>query len=170
MQRLLKDLFLLILLITTCLQFIKISKMRSHVQKLQKIKESLYEIAYKIVHTEDEEQLYNIVLGTSIKLISNASKGSILLLEEDGKFHFKTLVGYSEALKNICFSKEEIFISNRSSKESVIIKNPSKFDKKTLGEDKNQQLQLNNALDMACTISSPIYIDDELIGLSLIHI
>lgn len=165
MQSLLRNLFLLVLVIIACLQFIRINKMKTHIKKLQKIKESLYEVAYEIVHTEDEEQLYNIILNTSINLIPNASKGSILLLEEDGKFYFKTLVGYSEALKSISFSKEEIFINDINSKGSVIIKNPSKFDKKTLREDKNQHLELNNALDMICTISSPIYIDGDLIGL-----
>ncbi|MEW9094529.1 MAG: sensor domain-containing diguanylate cyclase [Clostridiaceae bacterium] len=165
MQTILKDLLLLTLIIFTCIQFISINKMRIHIRKVEKIKEALYEIAYTIVHTQNEEELYDIILSTAIQLIPNASKGSILLLNEDNKFYFKTLIGYSERLKSISFSKEEIYISNMNSKVSIIIKNPSKFDENFLSVDKNEYLRTNNALDIACTISSPIYIDDKLIGL-----
>ncbi|WP_315116723.1 sensor domain-containing diguanylate cyclase [uncultured Clostridium sp.] len=165
MQTILKDLLLLALIVFTCIQFININKMRIHIRKLEKIKEALYEIAYTIVHTENEEELYDIILSTAIQLIPNASKGSILLLSEDNKFYFKTLIGYSETLKNISFSKEEIYISNMTSKMSIIIKNPSKFDENFLSVDKNEYLMANNALDIECTISSPIYIDNKLIGL-----
>ncbi|WP_051541771.1 sensor domain-containing diguanylate cyclase [Clostridium lundense] len=157
---------ILILLIgVILLQTIKTRKMESYIQTVEKIRSTLYDVAYTISNTDNEEEIYSRILNTSIKLIPYASKGSIIILDDDNKFYFKTLVGYPKDLMNISFRKEELFINNIESKESIIIENPFKFDENFLSKRNINKLKENNALDISCTISCPLYIDNDLIGL-----
>lgn len=157
---------ILILLIgIILLQTIRIRRMEKYVKTIEKIRATLYDVAYTISNTDNEEEIYSRILNTSIKLIPYASKGSIIILGDNNKFYFKTLVGYPKTLMDISFTKEELFINNIKSKESIIIENPFKFDESFLSKENNNKFKENNALDISCTISSPLYIDNDLIGL-----
>ncbi|PRR80851.1 putative diguanylate cyclase YdaM [Clostridium liquoris] len=158
--------FLLILSIGMIfIQLIRIKKMKKYIKTIKKIRETLYDVSYTISNTDNEEEIYSRILNVSINLIPYASKGSILILEDNNRFYYKTLVGYPKVLQDISLTKEELFINNIKSKGSIIIKNPSKFDENFLSKEKNNKLIKNNALDISCTISSPLYIDNSLIGL-----
>ncbi|WP_125154587.1 sensor domain-containing diguanylate cyclase [Clostridium rectalis] len=155
--------FLLVLIIV--FEYIKLKRTKKYILTIEKIRENLYDVAYTITNNNSEDEIYSILLNVCIKLIPSANKGSILILEEDDKFYFKTLVGYSQELKMLNFSKDELFISNIKTKASVIIKDPCKFDKANLDLYKNSVLDKHGALQISCTISSPLYIDNNLIGL-----
>lgn len=143
-----------------------LSSVKEKMKRMQHIKEILYAMGDKVSKTEDADEAFDIIISTGIKLIEGACKGSFLMEEEDHLFHFKALVGFPEDLKNLALKKEELFLYQINNlKETAIIVNPVKFDEKHVSMDKINFLKDFSALDLSCTISAPIYIDDKLVGL-----
>ncbi len=160
-------LIILLVLILSYETFL-ILKMRNKIVTLKTIKEKMYVLSDKInaLDMHDKENVYNILLETAIELIPGASKGSILTLEEDGLFHYKALIGYSEKIKNLTLKKEEIFsykINNFT--KTVLINDPRKLDEKIVEKSKIDTLKKYEALDIKCIISSPIYVDKKFVGI-----
>lgn len=130
------------------------------------VKNILFEVAEKIIKTTSENEVYSLILDTAIELVPGATKGSILLIEEDSLFHFKTVKGYSEELKKMTLKKEEAYLySINNFSETAIIKNPNRFDEDVMNEANVQNLKSFEALDISCTLTSPIYMDEKLIGM-----
>lgn len=145
-----------------------ILKMRNKIVTLRTIKEKMYVLSDKInaLDMNDKENVYNLLLETAIELIPNASKGSILTLEEDGLFHYKALIGYSEKIKNLTLRKEEIFLYKINNfTKTVLITDPRKLDEKIVEKSKIDTLKRYEALEINCIISSPIYIDKKFVGI-----
>lgn len=142
------------------------SKLKLQIKNINKIKDSLYYVSDRISMISNEEEIYNHILNTAVDLIPGASKGSILIIEEDGKFYFKAVKGFNEKLKGICLEREEVFLYNLNKfQETAIIKNPTKFDEEIVSSENISSLKGLDAFEISCTISSPIYIDEKLIGL-----
>jgi diguanylate cyclase (GGDEF)-like protein len=152
--------------IMVILQYYELKKINRRLILLEKVKNTLYQVAEKIIKINSEEEVYTLILDTAVELIPHALKGSILLLEEDSQFHFKSIKGYSEELKNLSFRKEEAYlyrINNFS--ETAIIKNPNRVDEDVLESEKVGRMNSAVALEISCTLSAPIYIDNKLIGM-----
>lgn len=148
------------------LQYHSNRKLKLQIENINRIKDSLYYVADKVSMISNEEEIYKHILDAAVELIPGASKGSILIIEEDGKFHFKAVKGFTEKLKEMALEKEEIFLYNLNNfTETAIIQNPIKLDERIVNSDNISSLKNLNALGMSCTISSPIYIDGNLIGL-----
>lgn len=162
------NLFLLVIVIAISIyEYILLRNQKKLLNRSEKIRKKLYETSEKISKTNDENEIYEIVLDTIVELIPNATNGSVLLMKEDGEFHFKVVKGFEKDLENFTLKKEEVYLSEINDfKETAIIKNPSEFDIIHASKDTIEVLQKNNALDdISCTISAPIYIDNKLIGL-----
>ncbi|MDF2881917.1 MAG: putative diguanylate cyclase [Clostridiaceae bacterium] len=145
-----------------------ILKMRNKIATLRTIKEKMYILSDRIntLDMNDKENVYNLLLETAIELIPNASKGSILTLEEDGLFHYKALIGYSEKIKKLTLKKEEVFLYEINNfTKTALITNPKKLDEKIVEKDNVDELKRYEALNINCIISSPIYIDKKFIGI-----
>lgn len=142
------------------------SKLNQKISNINRIKDSLYYVADKVSMTSNEQEIYKHILDAAVELIPGASKGSILIIEGDGKFHFKAVKGFTEKLKDMTLEKEEIFLYNLNNfTETAIIENPMKLDEDIVTSDNIASLKNLNVLSMSCTISSPIYIDGNLIGI-----
>lgn len=147
-------------------EFLLLRKHKSLLFSQKKIRKRLHETSEKISKAELEDEIYSIALEAIVDLIPNATKGSVLLLEEDGNFHYRVVKGFRNELKNFIIKKEEAYLYKINAfKETAIINNPKEFD--TVNADKNtiEGLKKINALDIYCSVSAPIYIDNELIGL-----
>lgn len=145
-----------------------ILKMRNKIVTLRTIKEKMYVLSDKInaLDMNDKENVYNLLLETAIELIPNASKGSILTQEEDGLFHYKALIGYSEKIKKLTLRNEEIFLYKINNfTKTALITNPRKLDEKIVDKSKIDTLKKYEALEINCIISSPIYIDKKFVGI-----
>jgi diguanylate cyclase (GGDEF)-like protein len=132
----------------------------------EKIRKRLHETIEKISKADLEDEIYSIALEAIVDLIPDATKGSVLLLEEDGNFHYRVIKGFSSELMNFIIKKEEAYLYKINEfRETAIINNPKEFD--TINADKKtiEGLKKINALDINCSVSAPIYIDNELIGL-----
>lgn len=159
-------LLLVLLFIVIIFQCFEIKRISSKLILTDKVKNTLLMVSEKILQTNSEKEIYDLILHTAVDLIPNADKGSILLLNEDNVFRFNTVVGFSENLKNVSIKKEEAYLYNINNfSETAIIRNPNKFDEGNLSRDKIEALKKYEALDIKCTLSSPIYFEEKLIGL-----
>lgn len=158
--------FLLIVVAISVYEYILLENHKKLLNQYENIRKKLYKTSEKISKTNDENEIYAIVLDTIVELIPNAINGSVLLLKEDGKFHFKVVKGYKKDLETLSLNKEEVYLYHINEfKETAIINNPKQFDINHASEDTIEGLEKNNALDISCTISAPISIDNKLIGL-----
>jgi len=147
-------------------EFVMLRKNARLLRIQEMIRKKLHDTSEKISKTDLEDEIYSIALEAIVELIPNATKGSVLLLEEDGNFHYRVVKGFREELMDFIIKKEEAYLYRINEfKETAIIKNPKEYD--TINTDKKtiEGLKKINALDIYCSVSAPIYIDNELIGL-----
>ncbi len=161
--------YLVILFLVATISICEYVSLRYHkklLNRYEKIRKKLHETSVKISKTNDEDEIYSIVLEAIVELIPNANKGSVLLLQEDGNFHFKVVKGFQKELENFKIKREEAYLYKINEfKEIAIIKNPKEYDRINTDKETIEGLKKINALDIYCSISAPIYIDNELIGL-----
>lgn len=156
----------LILLVITIYEYMLIKHYKINQELMEEIKEKLFEASERVLKAEDEDQIYSIILDTAVELVPYADKGSVLLFDNDETFHYKVVRGFQEDLMDIALKKQEVYLYNINRfKETAIIEDPRKFDEDYIKKDTVAKLRNKQALDIFSTISSPIYIDDKLIGL-----
>ncbi|WP_163249427.1 GGDEF domain-containing protein [Clostridium niameyense] len=147
------------------LELIIIWKLKKYIKKMHNIKNKIYFVAETAVKEDDINKIYELALKVAIESIPKASKGSILMLNDKNQFYYASLVGYSPNVKNLTLKKEEIYLYKLNNfKETTLIKNPCKFDEDNLSIDTVDKLKKLNALNLSCLICSPIYIDNNIIG------
>lgn len=162
----LTTMIILIAVFILVLLYIRVIKLKKEIKLMILIKETLYYVGDKVSKTDNMEEVYKILLSAAIELIPSAEKGSILILEDDDKFHFKALQGYTEDLKKLTLEKHEAYLYKINNfKETAIVFNPIEFDRKVVDRSKIEKLGNYEAFGMNCTLSSPIYIEGKLMGL-----
>lgn len=135
------------------------------IQHLNLIQDVLYNVSEKVSNCDEECEIYHYILDAAVELIPYASKGSVLILEEDGQFHFKALNGYDENIKKVSLSQEELYLNKINEfKNTAIVGNPRRFDEYNMHINKVDTLRNYRAIEIYCTISSPIYIEGKLMG------
>jgi diguanylate cyclase (GGDEF)-like protein len=133
---------------------------------MTKTKRMVYDTAEKVSKAITKEEVFNIILDASINFVPYATKGSILLVDKNGDFTYAALRGYSKEIKKMTLKKEEMYLYKINNfRETAIIVNPAQFDEDVIGEEKVNVLKKVEALDISCSLSSPIYIDGKLAGL-----
>ncbi len=132
----------------------------------ENMRKRLYETSERISKTNDENEVYSIVLNTIIELVPNATNGSVLLFDEENEvFYFKEVSGFQSELVDFVIKKEECFLYRINGfTKSAVIKNPKEFDMVNTHKETVEGLEKVNALDISCTMSAPIFADDMLIG------
>lgn len=146
-------------------QWIFIVSHKKRINYLSNTKDILYDLREKVIEATDKSQVCELILKAAIDMLPKASKGSILMVREDNLFHYEALVGYNEELKNIKLKKEEVFLYAKNKFQGIaVIKNPAGFNKDILNFDKHKVYEETEALDIYCTLSSPISINNKVIG------
>lgn len=129
-------------------------------------KEKLYNLREKVIGIKDKAEIYQHILEAAIDMVPKATKGSILIEEKDKLLHYVALVGYPEKLRDITLKKEEAFLyAKNQCSDIAIIKDPAKFNKYIVHIDKQKLFEETEALDIHCTLSCPININDKTIGI-----
>lgn len=162
--------YLIIIVLLICIslyQFSKVQYQAKLINKYENIRKKLFETCKIISKINDEDKIYSIVLDTVIELIPNATSGSVLLYDnKEEKFFYKVIKGYQKELEQFSFKKEETFLYKTNKfRETAIINNPLKFDRENVHKDTVKGLQGIKALDISCTLSAPLFIDNNVIGL-----
>jgi diguanylate cyclase (GGDEF)-like protein len=159
--------FLAIILFTfIIIQYLEINRIKNKLKLMEEVRNTLYLVAERIAKANNEDEVYSHILEAAIELIPFASKGSILLFGEDNKLHFRSVKGFSTQLKDLSLRREEAYLySLNNFSQAAIIRNPNKFDEDIVNNNDIEKLKGLEALDIYCTISTPIYIDETLIGI-----
>ena len=125
--------------------------------------DTLLEVNQHALHEEHITNYYHLILASAIKVIKNASKGSILVKDaETDRFKFETCLGYDlETLQEIDFSYDQTFASKGKEEQSTIITEFVKFNALNLTEKQNAILKRGRGFELASTLSAPIYINNE---------
>jgi len=156
----------IILMVIVIYEYSLIKHYKASQELMEKVKERLYETSEKVLRAEDQDEIYSIILDTAVDLVPYADKGSILLIDNNEIFHYKVVRGFQGDVVNISLKKQEAYLHNINGfKETAIIIDPKKFDENYTKKETITELKNSKALDISCTISSPIYIDNKLIGL-----
>lgn len=157
---------IIILCIIIIVKQTQILNLKRKLNTVERLKEEIYELCTKVSNSKSKDEVYSVILDAAINLVGRSGKGSILMLEEDGYLHFKAVRGFSDMIKELVLSKEESYLYRINNyKDTAIIKNPRKFDEAVIERTKIENLEKYDALDIISTISSPIYVDDVLIGM-----
>ncbi|MCY6355696.1 sensor domain-containing diguanylate cyclase [Clostridium sp. ZS2-4] len=158
--------FIMVLLtILVIKEYYKIKKVNNRLSTLQRINKAFYWLGNQANEVRTKKELYEVMLEAAVDLVVCADKGSILILEGDGRFHFKAAKGFSENLTNLTLGKEEIFLYKVNNfTDTAIILNPAEFDKKNMSIESKSEFDKYEDLNITATISAPIHIDDKLIG------
>lgn len=157
---------LILAVIIVILQYFEVKRINLKIEFIENVKNSLYLVAEKITKANSEDEVYRLIINAAVELIPDASRGSVLLLDEDSMFHFRALKGYSDELKMLTLKKEEAYLYKLNNfSETAIVKDPNRFDEDTVSRESVERLNDLQALDISCTLTSPIYIDEKLIGM-----
>lgn len=158
--------FLIVLLtILVIKEYYKIKEINNRLLTLERINKAFYWLGNRVNEVKTKEELYKVMLAVAIDLVVCSEKGSILMLEDDGKFHFKATKGFSQNLINLTLAREEVFLHKVNNfTDTAIILNPAEFDKKNMSIENKSEFDKYEDLNITATISTPIYIDNDLIG------
>lgn len=157
---------IIILLGFIVLQYFEIKRINSKLKLMENVRNTLYLVSERIAKANNEDEVYSYILDAAIELIPYASKGSILLFGEDDLLHFRSVKGFSGQLKDLALKREESYLySINNFSQTAIIESPNQFDEGVVNEEKIEEMKRFEALDIYCTLSTPIYIDEKLIGL-----
>lgn len=153
------------LLAVVFFQRIEIKNMKRQMGIIKNMKNTLYSVGNKIPDIVKEDSIYYTMLDAAISLINQAKKGCILILDDDGLFHFKAFRGFVEDIKTVTLKKSDIFLSNINNfRETAIINDIEQFDRQRITGSNLSILERSSYFSIGSVLSAPIYIDDRLIG------
>lgn len=159
------NLLLLVVCILIIVEFLIINIHRRKIRYLKGTKEALYILRENVLEAKSKNEVYELILKGAIQMVPKAAKGSILMELEDKLFHYVALEGYSDELRNIKLKKEEVFLYAKNKFTDIaIIRNPAKFNRNILNFDKHKLFKETEALDIYCTLSCPIELNNKVIG------
>lgn len=158
--------FVIVLLtILVIKEYYKIKKINNRLLTLQRINKAFYWLGNQVNQVKTKKELYKVMLAVAVDLVACVDKGSILILEEDGRFHFKVKKGFSKNLINLTLAREEVFLYKVNNfTDTAIILNPAEFDEKNMSIENKAEFDKYEDLNITATISAPIYIDNNLVG------
>lgn len=138
-------------------------------KKTARLNRILYELVHTCSQLTTREALYREILKKSIQAISNASKGCILLLEDDNVLKYQAVYGYDEeALKKTYLLLEQSFLyleSKGKIDHTVVIHDPFEYDKKKVKTENMEKILKASPFQIRTTLSTPIIINNKLHGM-----
>lgn len=148
---------------------IKSSEYIEDYKKTAQLNRILYELIHTCSQLTTREALYKEILKRSIQAISNASKGCILLLEDDNVLKYQAVYGYDEeALKQTYLLLEQSFLyleSKGKIEHTVVINDPFEYDKKKVKTENMKKILEASPFQIRTTLSTPIIINNKLHGM-----
>lgn len=146
--------------------YIKMKKYRQILSMSSRLKHLLNRIAHEVNMKINKYEVCHIILENLIDFMPCAEKGSLLLIDDDEMFEYAAVQGYTEELKEVKLKREELYLYKINNlTEAAVINNPRIFDKGILKEDKLKMLKKMDVLNIKSTLSIPIQVDGELVGL-----
>ena len=133
-------------------------------EQLIQARETALEIANRVVNTNNPADLYQYILDSCLKLIPKAKYGSILMFDSDGLLTAKASVGFnSNEINNFKLQLEEsfLYIATGGKLDHTVIINRLEDIVLT----KNIVTSNDQGFALRSEVSSPLYINGELVGM-----
>ncbi|MBU1145146.1 MAG: sensor domain-containing diguanylate cyclase [Firmicutes bacterium] len=144
----------------------KLKDVYDELESSYKITEAMMLITTEILKNDQLDDVLQLVLEESVKLIQNAQAGSILILSGED-MHFRAAYGYDiKMLRKIVLKKEDLFQSSlKDVFEPAIINNLEVFNAVRLKEEKFNQFQDINALNAVSVLTCSFKFENQFFGL-----
>lgn len=133
-------------------------------EQLIKVRDTALGIANKVLDTNTSTDLYQCILGSCLELIPKAKFGSILMFDEDGLLVAKASVGFNnDEISNFRLKLEEsfLYIATQGRLDETVIIN--KLEDIVL--EKNIINSGDRGFALRSEVSSPLYINNQLVGM-----
>ncbi len=141
----------------------KITTVINEKEQLIHARDAALEIANKVVNTQDSTDLYQYILESCLKLVPKAKFGSILMFNSDGLLAAKASVGFNlNEISKFRLKLEDVFLyiaTGGKMDRTVIINRIENIIKK-----ENIVTSGDQGFAIQSEISSPLYINGELVG------
>lgn len=159
---------IIIILLAICIIFYrKYDHVKFLYDRTNDITNTLMRVSEELRDFKSLDDLYIKILNDTLKLITGAESGSILIYNKNTNLlEYKAAVGYNiEQLQNVTFRKEELYLyRTKKLMAPDIIKDPRKFDSKYIDKDNYKNLQNSKALEMKVCLSAPLYVNGKFHG------
>ncbi|GAB6107024.1 sensor domain-containing diguanylate cyclase [Fusibacter bizertensis] len=132
--------------------------------------DTLLKVNHLFLNLSDSNDYYDILLKSAIEVIENASKGSLLLFNnETNTYKYHTCVGYDlKELQKVTMTLEETFLYKNSIgnyEDPIIIRNMREFDLKSLDSLRNESIEKAGGMEIEEVLSAPIVIDGQIFAI-----
>ncbi|MDF2672331.1 MAG: sensor diguanylate cyclase [Clostridiales bacterium] len=159
---------IILILSTICIIFYrKYDHIKFLYDRTNDITNTMMRVSEELRDFKNLDDLYMQLLNDTLKLITGAENGTILIYnEKTDLLEYKAAVGYDmESLRKVEFRKEELFLFiTKKLMAPDIIRNPRSFDKKYIDPGNYNNLQNNKALEMKVCLSAPLYVNGKFHG------
>lgn len=134
-------------------------------RELSAFQHALLELMHDLLPARPNPSFFKKVLDYAIQLIPGAEAGSVLVRQGNGQFYYVAQSGFSDQLKSVYFSEDELAIVYGLSqgKATILLENLDDLNAQNLDKPRRQTL-----LEAGCSASiqvsmvMPIYIGDTL--------
>lgn len=150
-------------------EFYSCDTVNEQLKETLKVRDAILELA-QAINISSEQELYDLIISVAVDVIKNADMGSIILINEDNTLQYKSAVYFNlqELQNNVNLKLEESYIylaGNGNINNTVIINNAVDFNKKHQTEGSKGLMHTKGIDEIKSTLSSPIIIDNKLIGM-----
>lgn len=142
----------------------------NRVMNKAKLNTLLYDLVHRAASIDSFDDMYKTLLETAVKAIPAATKGSIMLLDEDEMvLRFAAAEGYDlQVLKETYLDLEDTYLYRESQGKittPVIIDDPFGYDRDKINSQNMDDILSAGSANVLSTISAPIVIDGRLHGM-----
>jgi diguanylate cyclase (GGDEF)-like protein len=121
------------------------------------------------VYVKNSEEFYNHLLESAIECIEPATKGSIMLMDDNNKLYFAAAIGYDyEILKHTYLDLEQTYLYRESKgmvNKTVKILNPFEYDRNSFNVKNIDDILKAGTENVMTTLSTPIFFEGKLHGM-----
>jgi len=135
------------------------------INRLSEFRKKSLELHSNLVNSENFNELYQYILEQAIAIIPEAEAGSVLIRQDDNKYRFEAVVGYSqEELSKIEFDYDELLYVRQKANNSFIARDLHEFNRAKLSGNK-QKILIEQTSKVRVTLAIPVYVKERLLAI-----
>ncbi len=144
-----------------CFDISENKKKSSELEREKRLRSLMLELTRSIFIANSMDEIFDLSLISSIKVLEKSKYGSIMLKEKD-MFVPVSYYGFTEDIENFILPCNDSFLSrNTNNKMDRFIK----INKEQLGKRTNFDFQDRNNIVIQSTITGPIFVEGQLFGI-----
>lgn len=143
---------------------------RRKISNYEKVNQTLrlaIDVNNALLGTNDNTEMYEIVLSKAMEAIVKCDKGSVMILNKEDDLEFVALHGFDESFYELKIPKKDAFLyklTNGAMNRSVIVPSVVEFNRAHMSEEDFYRFYEKYPMDYQTTITAPIRYDDTFLG------